>query len=45
MKLKEWIRKNKLSDAKKEIISKFKNIEEMQLFLESITHSDRSIVR
>ena len=40
-----YLRKNKLSDAKKEIISKFKNIKEMQLFIESITHSDRSIVR
>ncbi|MBL6811347.1 MAG: acyl-ACP--UDP-N-acetylglucosamine O-acyltransferase [SAR86 cluster bacterium] len=40
-----YLRKNKLKDAKLEIISKFKNIKEMDLFIESISNSERSIVR
>tara|TARA_Y200000002_G_scaffold189885_1_gene156699 strand:- start:714 stop:1484 length:771 start_codon:yes stop_codon:yes gene_type:complete len=40
-----YLRKNKLIDAKKEIISKFNNILEMKVFIDSISHSDRSIVR
>ena len=40
-----YLRKNKLKDAKLEIISKFKNIKEMDLFIESISNTERSIVR
>ena len=40
-----YLRKNKLKDAKQEIISKFKDIKEMDLFIESISNTDRSIVR
>ena len=40
-----YLRKNKLQDAKKEIISKFKAIKEMNLFIDSISNTERSIVR
>ncbi len=40
-----YLRKNKLKDAKQEIISKFKDIKEMDLFIKSISNADRSIVR
>tara|TARA_B100000902_G_C27258659_1_gene889405 strand:- start:61 stop:831 length:771 start_codon:yes stop_codon:yes gene_type:complete len=40
-----YLRKNKLKDAKKEIISKFKDIQEMDLFISSISSSERSLVR
>ena len=40
-----YLRKNKLKDAKQEIISKFKDIKEMDLFIKSISNTDRSIVR
>ena len=40
-----YLRKNKLEDAKKEIISRFKEIQEMNLFIESISNTERSIVR
>jgi UDP-N-acetylglucosamine acyltransferase len=40
-----YLRKNKLKDAKKEIISKFKDIKEMDLFINSISNTERSIVR
>ena len=40
-----YLRKNKLKDAKQEIISKFKDIKEMDLFIESISNTERSIVR
>ena len=40
-----YLRKNKLKDAKQEIISKFKDIQEMDLFIKSISNADRSIVR
>ena len=40
-----YLRKNKLKEAKQEIISKFKDIKEMDLFIESISNTDRSIVR
>ena len=34
-----------LKDAKQEIISKFKEIKEMEVFIKSISNTDRSIVR
>ena len=34
-----------LKDAKQEIISKFKEIKEMDIFIKSISNTDRSIVR
>tara|TARA_B100000035_G_scaffold309288_2_gene315251 strand:- start:1195 stop:1965 length:771 start_codon:yes stop_codon:yes gene_type:complete len=40
-----YLRKNKLKDAKKEIMSKFKNIKEMDIFIDSISKAERSIVR
>ena len=40
-----YLRKNKFDEAKEEIISKFKDIKEMKLFIKSISYSDRSIVR
>ena len=40
-----YLRKNKLKDAKQEIISKFKDIKEMNLFIDSISNTERSIVR
>ena len=40
-----YLRKNKLKDAKHEIISKFKDIKEMDLFIKSISNTERSIVR
>jgi UDP-N-acetylglucosamine acyltransferase len=40
-----YLRKNKLKEAKQEIISKFKDIKEMNLFIKSISNTDRSIVR
>ena len=40
-----YLRKNKLEDAKKEIISRFKEIQELNLFIESISNTERSIVR
>ena len=40
-----YLRKYKLKDAKQEIVSKFKDIKEMDLFIKSISNSDRSIVR
>ncbi len=40
-----YLRKNKLKDAKQEIISKFRVIKEMDLFIKSISNADRSIVR
>ena len=40
-----YLRKNKLKDAKQEIISKFKEIKEMDVFIKSISNTDRSIVR
>ena len=40
-----YLRKNKLKDAKQEIISKFKEIKEMEVFIKSISNTDRSIVR
>ena len=40
-----YLRKNKLKDAKQEIISKFKDIKEMDFFIESISNTERSIVR
>ena len=40
-----YLRKNKLKEAKQEIIAKFKDIKEMDLFIKSISNTDRSIVR
>ena len=40
-----YLRKNKFNDAKKEIISRFQDIKEMDLFIKSISNSERSIVR
>ena len=40
-----YLRKNKLQDAKQEIFSKFKDIKETDLFIESISNTERSIVR
>jgi len=40
-----YLRKNKFNDAKKEIVSRFHDIKEMDLFIKSISNSERSIVR
>ena len=40
-----YLRKNKLKEAQKEIISKFKDIKEMDPFIKSISNFERSIVR
>jgi len=40
-----YLRKNKFNEAKKEIISRFQDIKEMDLFIKSISNSERSIVR
>ena len=40
-----YLRKYKLNDAINEITSKFKNIEETDIFIKSISNTDRSIVR
>ena len=40
-----YFRKNKFNEAKKEIISRFQDIKEMDLFIKSISNSERSIVR
>ena len=40
-----YLRKNKLIEAQKEIISKFKDIKEMDPFIKSISNFERSIVR
>ena len=40
-----YLRKYKLNDAIDEITSRFKNIEETDIFIKSISNTDRSIVR
>ena len=40
-----YLRKNKLKEAQKEIISKFKDIKEIDSFIKSISNFERSIVR